>query len=92
MASLKPSYRIQRKAYRLRRVADAARLLPILGTLLMIMPLLWGNKNGGVLTSQAIFYLFGIWIFFVVLAGIFSNQLKSEQTRSTSAPQPPQDT
>lgn len=50
-----------RGGYRQRRIADAARLLPILGIVLMMVPLLWRHdgSDAAPATSRAIIYLFG---------------------------------
>lgn len=43
---------------------DAVRILPVLGTVLWMVPLLWPVGplgGGGMATSQALLYLFAVW-------------------------------
>jgi len=55
---------------------DAARLLPVLGILLVMVPVLWGTDATRPSTSSAILYLFGIWAALVVLAFVVSSRLR----------------
>jgi hypothetical protein len=69
---------LERRSYRQRRLMDAARLLPLLGVLLWLVPLLWPQggsqsapaKVDAVSTSSAILYIFGVWIV-LALAALF---------------------
>ena len=49
--------------YRQKRVRDAARLLPVLGVMLLLLPLLWIRSDalGGVGNAASLLYVFGIW-------------------------------
>jgi hypothetical protein len=74
---------LERRSYRQRRLVDAARLLPLAGALLWLVPLLWpqgGGVDGGaqisaVPTSSAMIYIFGIWIILVLSAMFLSAML-----------------
>lgn len=49
-----PQVFLERQTYRRRRLMDAARLLPALGALLMMVPLLWpqsGSQSGSIPAS-----------------------------------------
>lgn len=46
------------EAYRQRRLRDAARLLPLAGAALLLVPLLWGDAASG---SAAVLYVFAVW-------------------------------
>ena len=60
---------LERRGYRRRRLLDAARILPVLGVLLFLVPLLWGGTGAGATrTSQAMIYVFVVWAGLVVLA------------------------
>jgi hypothetical protein len=60
--AIRPALFLARRSYRLRRVMDAARLLPILGFFLFLMPILWGPASGGTRpTAQDAVYLFLVW-------------------------------
>lgn len=53
---------LARRSYRLRRMMDAARLLPILGFFVFLMPILWGPAAGGTRpTAEDAVYLFLVW-------------------------------
>jgi hypothetical protein len=68
-----PPVFLERQSYRRRRLMDAARLLPILGAALFAVPLLWpsGDELGGVPTSVAIRYVFGVWAGLIVVSVLF---------------------
>jgi hypothetical protein len=60
---------LERRSYRQRRLMDFARLLPLLGILLWLVPLLWPQSDAGgtppegvgLSMSSAILYIFGVW-------------------------------
>lgn len=59
---------LERRSYRLRRMKDAVRFLPLLGLILWMVPLLWpaqGDHNP-MLLSTALTYIFGIWALLVL--------------------------
>ncbi|MFK7834935.1 MAG: hypothetical protein AB8B60_01830 [Sulfitobacter sp.] len=65
---------LERQSYRFRRLLDAVRLLPLLGVLLWMVPLLWPlptpDDAGTVQAmpmSVALLYLFGVWVLMVVV-------------------------
>lgn len=64
---------LERRSYRQRRLMDAARLLPLLGVLLWLIPLLWPQRDpagevAAVSTSSAILYIFGVWVVLALIA------------------------
>ncbi|WP_375176078.1 hypothetical protein [Pseudooceanicola sp.] len=63
-----------RGSYRQRRLADAARLLPVLGAVLMMLPLLWPREGAENVptTSTAMIYVFGCWLLLVAAAGLLA--------------------
>ncbi|MCF6234605.1 MAG: hypothetical protein L3J36_16135 [Rhodobacteraceae bacterium] len=64
---------LERQSYRRRRLVDVARLLPLLGVLLLLVPLLWQGKGEGLETpiSTAITYVFAVWALLILGAGLF---------------------
>ncbi len=73
---------LERRSYRQRRLTDAARLLPVLGALLWLVPLLWPRSQPAatpdvavVSTSSAILYMFGVWTFLALMALFLSVML-----------------
>ena len=65
---------VERKTYRRRRLLDIARLLPLLGALLFLVPLMWPNPDpypapdtrGGMPMSEAITYMFVVWTLLIL--------------------------
>lgn len=68
---------VQRRTYRRRRMQDAARLLPILGAVLILLPLLWSGEEAR--TARVMLYLFVIWILLVGLAAFLSAYLATPE-------------
>jgi hypothetical protein len=63
--------------YRRKRLRDAARLLPVLGAALLIVPLLWTGSDapGGVGNAGALLYLLAVWAGLIVAAFLLSRVL-----------------
>jgi len=60
---------LARRAYRRRRLIDAARLLPVFAGFLVLVPLLWDDGRGDApVMAQHAAYLFMIWALFVAAA------------------------
>lgn len=65
---------VERKTYRRRRLMDIARLLPLLGALLFLVPLMWPDPDpypapdtsGGMPMSEAITYIFVVWTLLIL--------------------------
>lgn len=69
---------VNRRAYRKRRAADAARLLPVLGAALIALPLLWRDAGS---TAAAMLYLFLVWAGLAALAAILSRWLSDDEEK-----------
>ncbi len=69
----KPPVFLARSSYRLRRAMDAARMLPVIGAILFLLPLLW---HGGY-TRQGIVFLFLVWLGLIIVAAALSRPLNS---------------
>ena len=54
---------------------DAARLLPILGLFLFMMPLL-RQAGGPAPTATIVVYIFVVWFGLILLAGLLSRRLR----------------
>jgi len=91
---------LARRTYRLRRLMDAARLLPAIGFLLLLLPLLRPGPEGAAPpTAGEGVYLFMVWGVLVLAAFVMSLWLRptleqdDHATRPTPtpppAPQPP---
>ncbi len=61
---------LERRTYRRRRLMDAARLLPIVGVLLFLVPLLWAPDRGDRARPPArAIYVFAVWFGLIVGGG-----------------------
>jgi hypothetical protein len=67
---------LARAPYRRRRLRDAARLLPVLGLFLLLMPLLWTPDGRMALSSGDVIYFFSVWLILIGLAAAFANGLR----------------
>ena len=67
---------LARASYRRRRLRDAARLLPIVGGFLLLLPILWMPDGRIKLTAGDIIYFFAVWLALIVVAAVFSRGLR----------------
>lgn len=76
---------LEKTHYQRSRAMDAARVLPVVGFLLLLMPILWtGNTGIGVMHSAL--FIFGLWVVMIVCA-MFLSRLLRDPTPS-AAPEP----
>jgi len=66
---------LARQSYRRRRLVDATRLLPVLGGLLLALPLLWQGGAEPWLTSRIGLYLFAVWFGLIAAAALLGRWL-----------------
>ena len=67
---------LERRNYRRRRLTDAARILPVLGGFLFMVPLLWGTGGSdGPGTGRGGIYLFAVWGLLILGAAALSRPL-----------------
>jgi hypothetical protein len=67
---------LARAPYRRRRLRDAARLLPVLGAFLLVLPLLWAPEAQVSLSSGDVVYFFTVWLGLIGLAAAFAPGLR----------------
>lgn len=68
---------LARRAYRRRRLIDAARLLPVFAGFLVLVPLLWDDGRGDApVMAEHAAYLFVIWALFVAAAAALAAALR----------------
>lgn len=72
---------LERRGYRLRRVMDAARILPLVGLGLWLLPLLWGDAS----TRGGIVFIFTVWLILVLTSAVISYRLR-DATRGDDQP------
>ncbi|MDP2740404.1 MAG: hypothetical protein Q8O82_17260 [Pseudorhodobacter sp.] len=74
---------LARRSYRVQRLRDFARLLPVLGTFLVLLPVLWIPDATSVPdTAPDGIYLFAVWAGLVVAAALMARGLGSEATKT----------
>jgi len=62
---------LERESYRRRRLIDAVRLLPVLGLVLFLMPMLWTRSA----TATGLVYLFMVWSLLVAISFWLSRRI-----------------
>jgi hypothetical protein len=78
---------LQRLPYRRRRRIDAARLLPVFGLFLLLLPMLWApSGDAGRRTAFDGIYLFSVWAGMVLVARALSAGLAAPEGRGEAAP------
>lgn len=66
------------RIYRHRRLMDAARLLPVLGTVLMLVPILQPPAEGATRsTAMDGIYLFAVWALLILSARLLAPRLQT---------------
>lgn len=83
---------LERRTYRMRRLMDAVRLLPLLGVALWMVPLMWpmpddAGGGGGIATSAALRYLFGVWLMLVIMRGLLWGRTRVEPVPKQDVPE-----
>lgn len=68
---------LARRSYRRRRLADAARLLPLAGGILFSVPLIWKGGEDGARTVGVMIYIFVLWVLLVVVSALVSRHLRN---------------
>ncbi len=66
---------LARKGYRLRRLSEAARLLPLAGLFFVLLPVLWGGGS----TRGGVVFVFSVWIALVLGAFLLARPLAGAQ-------------
>ena len=68
---------LARESYRQRRLRDAARMLPVVGTVCWLIPLLWrrdGAAHGG--TAAAVAFVFVAWLVLIVATALIARRIQ----------------
>ncbi|MGI9394593.1 MAG: hypothetical protein ACR2OY_08095 [Boseongicola sp.] len=76
---------LERQSYRRRRLGDAAKLLPVVGAILLLMPILWG---GSARTSSGLIFIFVVWAVLIAFIAMISRRLVQDipEPESSDAP------
>ena len=75
---------LHRETYRRRRIMDAARILPVIGFVLILLPVLWTQGRALSTAAEAV-YLFILWLLLVLAAALLSRPLRAALTRDAEA-------
>jgi len=67
---------LARAPYRRRRLRDAARLLPLLGVFLFLLPMLWASDARMTMSAGDVIYFFAVWLGLIGLAAGFAPGLR----------------
>ena len=73
---------LARAVYRKRRLRDAARMVPILGLFLWLLPALWAGPagNGPASAGRDWVYVFAVWAGLIALAAALSPGLAEAES------------
>jgi len=81
---------LERQSYRRRRLSDAARLMPVVGLVLLILPILWADRAT---TAGGIVYIFTVWAGLIAATRLISRRLtdfdpfdEASETRNGAPP------
>lgn len=75
MKSRRATQQLARQVYRRRRVRDMARLLPVVGVFLFMLPL-FNGPDGEIRTAVHWVYLFVCWFGLIACAAILARALR----------------
>lgn len=70
-----PTTFLARRAYRRRRLLDAARLMPAFGTALFLLPVLWISVESPGDTATGFVYVFAVWLLLIVLGAVIARRI-----------------
>lgn len=70
-----PTLFLQREPYRRRRLIDAARVLPVFGAFLLLVPSVLVARGTPGTTSAMMLFVFGAWIALIVGGGLIARYL-----------------
>jgi VIT1/CCC1 family predicted Fe2+/Mn2+ transporter len=67
---------LQPEPYRQRRLIDAARLLPVFGTFLFVVPMVLLPKGEAGSTRDALIYIFLLWLLLIVFGALITRYIR----------------
>lgn len=81
MTKQRPPRFLAERSYRRRRLVDAARLLPVVGLILVLLPILWRPaETAAPDTGFGGVYLFAVWLLLIVAALFLARILSAGET------------
>lgn len=85
---------VDRRTYRRRRLMDLSRMLPVLGGLLLAVPLMWPQRAESpdpMPMSTVLIYVFSVWLLLILLALFFGLAVRRWAHHWIDAPHAPVD-
>ncbi len=76
---------LARQTYRRRRLTDAVRLVPVLGAVLFLIPIL-STSAGATSTLSGGIYVFLVWLGLIAATALLSRRLNAGEADGTGAP------
>jgi len=70
---------VEPRNYRARRMVDGLRVLPLAGIFLIAIPLFWGGSEDSIKSSAVMLFLFGVWIFLILLNFFMTRRIGKER-------------
>lgn len=81
---------LARRSYRLRRLRDAARLLPVAGGFLLLLPILWEPpETASRSTATDGIYLFIVWVALIAAAAALAPRLTDDGPETPASAEEP---
>lgn len=71
---------LARESYRRRRLGDAARVIPVLGFILLLLPVLLKSTTG------ALIFVFSVWAVLILVMAVLSPRLSRNDTSDVTLP------
>lgn len=84
----RPGVFLERRSYRVRRMMDALKILPVVGLMLWMLPLFWpsgAQTEARVSTSVAVTYVFVVWVLLIGAAFALSVFLRHRLSSDAAA-------
>ena len=81
----RPGLFLARDSYRQRRLRDVARMLPVAGAVIWLIPLMWtrpAGQTGGM--AAAVVFVFVGWTVLIVVAAVVSRRIRVDAATDVS--------
>ncbi|MCF7699820.1 DUF6611 family protein [Loktanella sp. M215] len=81
----RPGLFLARDSYRQRRLRDVARMLPVAGAVIWLLPLMWtrpAGQTGGM--AAAVVFVFAGWTLLIVLTAVVSRRIRVDSATDVS--------
>ena len=70
---------LQRRGYRQRRLRDVARMVPVAGAVLWLLPIGWSDTpEGGISNAAAVIYIFAVWVGLLIPTAVIARFVQTD--------------